>query len=154
MGAIISECGLYRYELDRPGKTGEGSVLWVMLNPSTADAKKDDATIIKCRGFIGRWGFRDFTVVNLFAYRATNPRELMTVEDPLGPDNLFHLEEQCDQHDLVVFAWGANMQNESYLTVEKLVEWYPEAVCLGLTKKGCPKHPLYIRYDTELELFR
>ncbi len=92
--AVLSECARYRYRLDRAWERddhGLGTVTWVMLNPSTADADVDDPTIRRCIGFSKAWGYNALTVVNLFAWRATSPRDLCAVEDPVGPDNEAHL---------------------------------------------------------------
>lgn len=85
--AGISECGTYRYWLCREWSPGLDSLVWLMLNPSTADATQDDPTIRRCMGFARRWGYGGITVVNLYAYRATNPRDLLTAADPVGPEN-------------------------------------------------------------------
>ena len=82
--AVISECRLYRYRLDRVWDTGEAQVLFVMLNPSTADATVDDRTICRCMEFARAWGYGGLVVGNLFAYRATNPQQLKNVDDPVG----------------------------------------------------------------------
>jgi len=98
--ATISPCQRYRYELGR--RWGDGAMLtWVMLNPSTADAGEDDPTIRRCAQFSQDYGFHGLVVRNLFAYRATNPKELARVEDSVGSDNDVPLL------DKIVFAWGS-----------------------------------------------
>lgn len=153
MSAWISPCGLYRYELTRPLDTGAGRVLWVMLNPSTADADLDDSTICKCIGFTERWGFAKLVVVNLFAFRATDPAELRQIADPIGPDNLVALQAQLFRYDRVVLAWGANAKRlrrdpKIDAHVRYVEGLYPDAACLGFNRDGSPKHPLYIKYET------
>lgn len=110
-GAIITDCGTYRYQLwrRRPGR----QVVWCMLNPSTAAAaaKTDDPTIRRCRGYTQDWGYAGFTVVNLFAYRATDPLVLkaVSIRDrayAVGPENDQHLLKAVRGADLVVCAWG------------------------------------------------
>lgn len=158
MRARISDCGRYRYELwrdvqqslDAPG----GCVLFVMLNPSTADATEDDATIRRCIGFARDWGFDALAVGNLYAYRATNPRELGRVNDPIGPENndaLFDLTRQASE---VVCAWGASpFARESRIEYVRSILWATAkrpAKCLGLTSGGQPRHPLRLASETEL----
>lgn len=153
--AIISPCGAYRYTLHRRIPSVLRWVkpcLFVMLNPSTADATMDDPTIRRCIGFAKREGCTDLTVVNLFALRATDPAALMASSDPVGPDNDCHLREQIDSHSIgiIVAAWGANdlaARNRGWLKA-RLVE--RGAVCLGTTAGGHPRHPLYVKRDQPL----
>lgn len=92
--AVISEDGLYRYRLDR--RWGYGPrVAWIMLNPSTADSEAEDATSRRVQAFSRRWGFSALTVVNLYAWRATDPTDLWTAQDPVGPENDRHIAEVC-----------------------------------------------------------
>jgi hypothetical protein len=131
---------------------------FIMLNPSTADAEQDDATIRRCIGFARRHNCSELIVVNLFAYRATNPRELYKAHDPVGPDNMEHvlraLEDTYKSEDpgYVVCAWGAHGklmdQDETVLGwIEG--EDFP-AYCLAINKDGTPKHPLYMPADAQL----
>ena len=105
MSAIISPCGRYRYRLERPGR-GEGATAVIMINPSTADAEIDDHTIRKLRGFGDRYGWGQIVVGNLYAYRATEVRELGRADDPVGPDNDFHLRMIIGVARQVIVAWG------------------------------------------------
>src|SRR5580765_5070589 len=106
-GATISPDGKYRYLLSREYEDGMfGTVLFVMLNPSTADATKDDATIRRCVGFTKRWGYSTLEVVNLFAFRATHPRDLWKADDPVGPDNDVTISDAVRRAQLIVAAWG------------------------------------------------
>jgi hypothetical protein len=105
VSAIISPCGLYRYRLERDG-SGNGATAIIMVNPSTADAGQDDATIRRLRGFgeRGQWG--RLIVGNLFAYRSTDVRKLAEAVDPIGPENYAHLNDIAAEAQRVVFAWG------------------------------------------------
>ncbi len=152
MSAILSPCGRYRYSLTRTFFTGRGRVLFVMLNPSTADAEIDDPTIRRCIGFARRWGFQELAVANLFAWRATDPRELRQAVDPVGPENDRHLMRLSGCADAVIAAWGArgNYHNRA-AEVLGLLEGAIEH--LGLTKQGHPKHPLYLRADVGREVY-
>src|SRR5262245_19133112 len=89
--ALISPCGLYRYWLTRTWDNSLRRVCWVMLNPSTADAEQDDPTIRRCVGFARSWGAGGIIVVNLFAFRASDPKALLRAADPVGPDNDGHI---------------------------------------------------------------
>jgi hypothetical protein len=124
-----------------------------MLNPSTADASIDDPTIRRCMAFAKREGRTHLTVVNLFALRATNPKELLESDDPFGPDNDKHLKEQLDKHKnaLIIAAWGSNKAVD--MAELPPFEQY-DIYCLGKNANGTPKHPLYIKSDKELELFK
>jgi hypothetical protein len=144
-GAVLSECGKYRYTLSRRWKEGGRTCCFVMLNPSTADALRDDPTIRRCVGFAKAWGCHALEVRNLLCWRATNPVELRLVQDPVGPDADKYLLDARDCH-LVVLAWGAVKFPER---VERVLELLSGAKlhCLGLTKQGQPRHPLYARSD-------
>ena len=106
MSAIISDCGLYRYRLERHVLFGAGAVAWIMVNPSTADATADDATIRKVMGFSNRLGAGQVIVGNLFAFRATDVNALKAVRNPVGPFNDEHLEQIIADADQLVVAWG------------------------------------------------
>jgi hypothetical protein len=105
--ADLSPCGTYRYLLGRRIGGGDRVGLWVMLNPSTADANEDDATIRRCIGFARREGCGLLEVVNLFAYRATDPAALRLADDPVGPANDHFISKAVERAALVVVAWGA-----------------------------------------------
>lgn len=146
MSALISNCGKYRYSLWRgePEKT----VCFVMLNPSTADANNDDPTIRRCLGFMRSWGFTGLTVINIYAYRATDPGELLKTSDPVGPGNYGAWEYELPRADLVVCAWGTkakliHVRNFQGVAKELGVKLY----CIDTTKSGMPKHPLYLKSD-------
>lgn len=140
----------YRYELERRlGGLFEAprTVLFVMLNPSTADAETDDATIRRCKGFARAWGFTELRVANLFAMRATDPRELFRAADPVGPDNDQVLAREISRADLIVAAWGVH---GTFLDRDRqVVAAHPDVLwtCLDTTKDGYPRHPLYVRAD-------
>jgi hypothetical protein len=155
--AIISPCGQYRYTLHRRIPSVLRWVkpcLFVMLNPSTADATMDDPTIRRCLGFAKREGCTGLTVVNLFALRATDPSELAKHPDPIGADNAKHIAEEIDVHQrigLVIAAWGAHPMacaRSLYATRSALLS--AGALCLGTTKDGSPRHPLYVKADQPL----
>jgi hypothetical protein len=159
--ATFSPCRRYRYTLSRSWGDKTNSVAFVMLNPSTADAEKDDPTIRKCITFAKTWGFTSLEVVNLYGWRSTDPKLLLDVEEPVGPDNDAAIAEVVGRAKRVVLAYGS-----------KLVEYAPalwrsglpgcflarEGVVVGLVGRhasskygwlvlnqdGRPRHPLYV----------
>ena len=153
--AVIDESGLYRYSLTREW-SGLRRMAWIMLNASKADANIDDPTIRRCIGFSNSWGYGGIIVVNLFAYRATDPKELLKVDDPIGSDNDYYIRQAVINAELIVAAWGAHRMAELRGAEVKLLvrlETIEILRCLGKTKSGAPKHPLYIPSDTRLEKF-
>lgn len=140
--AVISACGRYRYALTRRWASGD-AVLWVMLNPSTADAQRDDATIRRIVAYSRSWGFGAASVVNLYAYRATRPQDLFRADDPVGPDNDAQLIRAAAQHACIVAAWGAHARAERIAAVLALPGMHRLAA-LALTASGQPRHPLYL----------
>lgn len=154
--ALIDPTGTYRYLLTRVVPPSARRILWVMLNPSTADAFVDDATIRKIVGFSTRAGFGSIAVVNLFAFRSKEPQDLKRAveagKDPVGPECDRHLADEAIHAELVVCAWGAH---GSYLgrdvVVRNLLRKYHTSAALrvlGLTKQGQPVHPLYQKNET------
>lgn len=153
--ALISPCGAYRYYLARPSdveRPDRGTALFVMLNPSTADAHVDDPTIRRCRGFARTWGCNGFTVANLFALRSTDPSVLLQHADPVGPQNDLHLRQMAAEYGDVVLAWGANRaaRQRAVQVATMMREAGARLWCLGTTKSGAPRHPLYVRADQPL----
>lgn len=153
--ATVSTCGAYRYLLRRTWNYTLPRVLIVMLNPSTADAKIDDATIRSCVRLCSWRHDGSFEVVNLFALRATDPAELAKANDPVGPDNDYAIEAAIGRCDIAICAWGAHPMAENRAGhVRSLLRGRRPAVfCWGKTKHGAPKHPLYIKTGTTLETF-
>lgn len=125
-----------------------------MLNPSTADDIRDDATIRRCISFARTWGYGALEVVNLFAYRATHPKELRHVADPVGQENDLYLLRVQSRVETIVVAWGnwGRFQQRNK-TVLNLLADRSVIYCLGLTRLGHPRHPLYVRADTALIRF-
>lgn len=154
MSAVLSPCGKYRYRLDREfGFTGEGRISFVMLNPSTADATKDDPTIRRCMGYAKAWGAARLTVVNLFAYRSTDPNALygMSKQEAIGPENDQHILEVCQQSKLVVCAWGnhGTLHNRAK-DVLWLIGTVQTPMALKINGKSKqPAHPLYLKGDAK-----
>lgn len=155
--AVISDCGLYRYRLDR--RWGEGRpVAFVMLNPSTADGTQDDPTIRRCVGFARRLGAGALVVGNLYAWRATKPDDLWGAKDPIGPDNDRHLAAIAAEASDVIAAWGSHptahgrerpVADLQLAAMGRMPLW-----ALRITKTGSPGHPLYINADAPLLDYR
>jgi hypothetical protein len=157
-GATISEDGLYRYCLWRQWGGGP-SMTFVMLNPSTADAEKDDPTIRRCIGFAKREGCGRLEVVNLFALRATTPRKLLDHPNPEGSGlaNWHHVVRSCQYSLIAVAAWGGSCPTAGGVPILSFTrDNLPSRAlrCLGHTKSGEPRHPLYVKAETPLVEYR
>jgi hypothetical protein len=148
--ALISDCGRYRYELIRQWDEGLPPLTFIMLNPSTADATLDDPTIRRCIRFARERGFGVLRVLNLFAFRATDPAQMRAQDDPVGPDNDKHLRSAItgarDAKAPVIAAWGVHGAYKGRdVTVRALArECDVSLTCLGRTRDGHPRHPLYV----------
>jgi hypothetical protein len=140
--AHFSPCRQYRYILDRVWDAGKPTVMFVGLNPSTADECVDDPTIRRCMGFARDWGYGALVMVNLFAYRATHPSVLSEVADPVGPRNDYWLMAASRRVELILAAWGIHgtLRGRDAAALGKLKCVH----CLGTTKAGHPRHPLYL----------
>ncbi len=154
--ADISECGQYRYRLERMWDVSVfNHLVYIMLNPSTADGLKDDPTIRRCCSIAKGLGFGGIYVVNLFAYRATDPKKLKLVDFPIGPDNDSWLLA-VGQKSTVVAAWGTHgtLYGRDKEVLRLLKSHKRKVYCLGITKKGHPKHPLYLPATVQLLPFQ
>lgn len=168
MSAVFSECRTWRYTLTREGLIGlnvlkgqpggpswtdRRTVAFVGLNPSTADETLDDQTIRKCKSYAKAWGYDRLVMLNIFAFRATNPKKLQHLArlDRVGPNNDLYLVQQAKEADLVVCAWGTHAKLDwRGADVARMLR--AEGVtlhALGFTKEGYPKHPLYLRGDLQ-----
>jgi len=147
--AIISKCGKYRYKLVREWNKNKGRVLFIMLNPSTADDKEDDKTIIRCINFAKEWGYGGLMVGNLFAYRTTYPKELFKTKYPEGKDNLKCIKQMINDADLVICAWGNN-QGSPPKYLRELSELHYLKL---LDDRKTPGHPLTLEKDTKPKRF-
>ncbi len=151
--AVFSEDRVYRYMLTRIISSGPWRLLAIMVNPSTADELTDDPTIRRWLGFARIWGFGVLRVVNLNAFRATEPIDLFKAHDPVGPDNDKWLKCGAEWADTIVVSWGVHGAWRGRDTeVSFLLEPYQgKLYSLGLTKQGHPRHPLRLRRDTKLQ---
>lgn len=156
--AVVSIDGIYRYTLERLFQpqldSNRGRLLFVMLNPSTADALVDDPTIGRCVRFARDWGYTELAVVNLFAFRTPDPAVLYACirdrEDPVGPDNDVWILEEARRADLVVCAWGqhGNLGGRDRSVLQILCDAGKRPYVLGVTAEGRPRHPLYMPAST------
>ena len=162
MRRFASIDGEYRYTLGRdwwePGcqaQRGVSLITFIMLNPSTADAEMDDPTIRRCIAFARREGAYGVEVMNLYALRATDPSELVGHPDPVGVGNDALLVDAACQHTTfrTVVAWGANkmVTPDRVRVLTDAAETAGTTLwCLGTTKAGQPRHPLYVKGDQPL----
>lgn len=156
MSAVLSPCGLYRYRLERDVQMDGKVFAFIGVNPSKADATRDDPTVRKWIGFTKVNGGRRFIVVNAFAFRATDVAELARAADPHGPDNASHTEGVLDEADIIVPCWGSRVKVPKRLhgsldRLGRVVKGLAKPVmCFGVTASGDPKHPLMLGYDTPL----
>lgn len=156
MSAIISECGRYRYRLDRTLRRDGPVFAYFGVNGSTANADKDDQTTRKWIGFTSRNGGSRYIVGNPFAYRATDVRELAEINDPVGPDNARYLAEIVAEADILVPCWGNESKvphrlRHHFSSLSRAILASKKTVrVFGLTRWGHPKHPLMLGYDTPL----
>ena len=156
MSAVISECGQYRYRLEREVQDHGKVVAFFGVNPSTADASLDDATVRKWRGFSARNGFARFIVGNAFAYRSTDPKALASVFDAVGPDNDHHIKQIISAADVLVPCWGAwgkvpkEMRGRFGNLMQLLIASRKPVMAFGITACGQPKHPLMLGYETPI----
>jgi hypothetical protein len=152
--AQLSECGTYRYALGRRVSAASGRVLFCMLNPSVADSVKSDSTLTRCVGFARSWDIGELVVCNLFAYRSTKPAELWKADDPVGPNNDGAIEAWARTATLIVCAWGNQPKAAARVAqVIPQLRSIGQIHHLGLTNSGSPRHPLYLRRETEPEIW-
>lgn len=155
--AVFSPCRTWRYELGRRWDYALPLAMFIGLNPSTADEVENDPTIRRCIAFAKSWGAGGLLMANIFAYRSTDPsvlkgsRDRTAVSKPvaIGPDNDNSLLSMSTQAVWTVAAWG--IHGAIHHRGVRVAQMIPDLLCLGTTKQGFPKHPLYLRADTPLE---
>ena len=150
-GASFDRRRIYRYRLWRQWDASRPTIGFVGLNPSTADHRTDDPTLRRLLSFSKAWGFGALELVNLYAYRATDPTELRTAQDPVGPRTDVFVRRMARTAETVVVCWGAPGAKGD--RAEALLTWMARRgitpYCLGTNKDGSPKHPLYLPKSTE-----
>jgi hypothetical protein len=150
--AIISDCGRYRYLLRRLWAEGLPRALFIMLNPSTADDKIDDPTIKALIRWCQHHSYGSFEVVNIFAVRSSDPIAIYQIGDPIGPRNEAVIRRAVDRADIVICAWGAHLAARDHVhrLMTEISKVKEHVFCLGITKLGAPRHPLYIAANQPL----
>ncbi len=147
--AVFSPCRTWRYTLDRHwnGHTPRNTVLFVLLNPSTADEEQDDPTNRRALKYAQRWGYNGCVFVNLFSSRTPYPQEMKQAENPIGPDNDQWIQRRAAEAQRIICAWGAHGTHmERAEQVRALLAPY-DTWCMGVTKGGEPRHILYLPAD-------
>ncbi|KMK68803.1 hypothetical protein IMCC21224_113689 [Puniceibacterium sp. IMCC21224] len=148
---MYSPCERYRYSLSRIWDPAAETVAFVMLNPSTATELRNDPTIERCERRARQMGYGGVSIANLFAFRATKPADLKAAPDPIGPENDAVLWNLASRAACVIAAWGTHgalLERGPALAQQLGRLWH-----LGLTKDGHPRHPLYVSYQTRLQLW-
>ena len=153
--AVYADCERFRYSLTRIWDSTARRVTFVMLNPSTATEQANDPTIERCEQRARRLGFGSFCAVNIFALRATDPRDMRAADDPEGPDNAQALETAAHWADVIIAAWGVHgsHRNQGPQIAARLSGSGHQLHHLGLTKAGHPRHPLYLPYSAQPQLW-
>ena len=153
--AIYSDCENYRYSLTRIWDDSAPRVLFVMLNPSTATEVQNDPTVERCERRARTLGYGSFCVCNIFAYRATDPKKMRAQADPVGPKNDTAITDAATWANDIVCAWGTHGAHmDRGADVEHMLRRQPKALThLGLSIAGHPKHPLYIGYKVQPQLW-
>ncbi len=158
MSAIISDCLQYRYRLEREiHDFGDKVIAYFGVNPSTADATIDDATVRKWIMFSKMYNARKFIVGNVFAWRTPDVRHLKTAKDPIGPDNCYHLHQIVYDADLLIPCWGSRNKVPRHLRhhldelMSQLILSGKTVAIFGRTTSADPKHPLFLSYETQLK---
>jgi hypothetical protein len=143
-GAKFSDCRKYRYALWRIWDESKPLVMFIGLNPSTANEATDDPTIRRVKAMAKNWGYGGVYMMNLFAWVSAYPQDLLTCEDAVGGNDywLWHFRQFADK---VIFAWG-NFK-EAVERGKKVAEQFPDSYALQINKNGSPKHPLYVKGD-------
>lgn len=136
--AELSECRTFRYALWRTWDESKKKVMFIGLNPATADETEGDRTIARCISYAKQWGYGGIIVGNLFAFRTPSPEEMKSAADPVGPDNDAWLARLKDEADLVVAMWG---NHGSHLNRHlKVKDLFPNLKCFRITGAGQPHH--------------
>ncbi|MGO9372712.1 MAG: DUF1643 domain-containing protein [Syntrophobacteraceae bacterium] len=152
--AEFSPCRTWRYLLSRTWQSKKPKILFICLNPSTATEIEDDPTIIRCMRFAHSWGYGGMVMGNLFAFRTKEPAVMKAAADPVGPENDAHVLRSAQDSALVVAAWGVHgdHRGRARSIVGLLRKENIKIHCLGITKEGHPKHPLFLPKTSMPEL--
>lgn len=150
--ATFSECRRYRYELWRGEEFGP-YCMFLCLNPSTADQDANDPTVARCWKWAREWGFNRFLMTNLFAYRATDPKNMKAQAAPIGFENDEIIRERAKAAGRLICGWGNHGEHMNRArSVAGILRGMPmvKPLCFGKTKSGQPLHPLYLKQSTRV----
>ena len=150
--AVFSECRKYRYYLSRTWESQKASLVFIGMNPSTADEELDDRTTIKCITYAKSWGYGELIMLNLNAFVSSNPKELFNCKKPEGKDNWYWLVKTLAVHEKVILMWG-----NCPISVEKfsrLMDLIKQPLCFKQNKNGMPTHPLYLPLNLKPKAFQ
>jgi hypothetical protein len=148
-----NEARLYRYYLYRAWDNSKPLYAFIGMNPSKADEQFDDPTVRRCINFARREGAGRFVMLNVYGYRSTDPKAVRMVADPNGEKNDYWLRTKAKEADVVVAAWGRNVTQRGK-EVLNMIRGLNTIHCLGLNFDGSPKHPLYLKGDTALQILQ
>lgn len=147
--AIFSIDKVHRYSLTRVWSPGGKMAVFIGLNPSTADEVENDPTVRRCINYAKAWGCDGLYMLNIFAFRGTDPKDMKVANNPIGLENDFWLLERCKGAEVIIAAWGVHGEHQDRgKNVMKLLDDL-DVKCLGTTKEGHPRHPLYLRKDLQ-----
>lgn len=154
-GAEFSSDRKYRYTLWREWDKSKGTVAFVGLNPSTADETRNDPTVRRCINYAKMWGYGKMFMLNIFGFRATDPKVMKAEKSPVGPDNMQKIMDTVKECDLVVGCWGSHgvHSEQGRLVWDVLNSEGVKVHTFGVTKSGHPKHPLYLSKNLKVKLF-
>lgn len=152
-GAKFSPCRKYRYTLWRVWDEEKPMIAFLALNPSAADEEKNDPTVQRCINYAKKWGYGGMYMLNIFAFRATDPKVMKAEEDPVGEENDKFILETIEKVDRLICAWGNHGQHMDRSDDIEILLHGLKLECLGVNKSGEPKHPLYLKADLEPEPF-
>lgn len=146
--AIISQCGDYRFSLVReelPLLTSKGMVLFVLNNPSIADAEIDDRTCMKCWRYAQAWGYHRMVFVNTNPHRSTDPDSAIVPPENILQENDTHIRFAAHEANLIICAWGGDAYPDLAARALRVLKCQKPLHVLELSKHGIPKHPLYLK---------
>ena len=149
--AVFSPCKTYRYSLTRTWDLNKKLILFIGLNPSTADENNDDPTLRRCLFYATEWGFGGLIMVNLFAFRATHPKDLKSAKYPIGRDNNQFIIDAHDCAELTIAAWGND--GSLYNRDQEVLEFIKNPMCLNINQTGQSAHPLYQKKDINPKIY-
>ena len=148
-GVHLADGGKYRYKLRRKWDDNKPMVMFIMLNPSVANHLQDDPTVRRCVNFAKSWGYGGLFIGNLFPFVATNPKDLEIAQNPHGLNNRDYIKEMMEQSDIVIIAWGNSKIADQSEKIFEGIDLKGKLHYLELSKTGSPKHPLYLKKDTQ-----